>query len=324
MNAITQISNLSEFIVRWVDVGVFVVNRQMEVMLWNNFMANGSRVPAADVVGKNLFECFPELPQNWLQKKINSVFILKNFAFTSWEQRPYLFRFPHNRPITGGAEHMYQNCTFLPVKNGAGEVEAVCVTLFDATDTAISQILLKQALEALGESVNRDGMTGIYNRRYLEQRLSTEFDRTIRYGGVLTYVLFDLDHFKKVNDTYGHLAGDEVLCEVTRRASGMLRSVDIVGRYGGEEFALILPNTNMDGARILSDRIRQKIAEKPVKYKNIEIPVTISMGINQLQPEIKTYEQLIHGADTALYASKEAGRNRVTCHIPGIPADPGI
>lgn len=314
MDIDTQAAGFPELIVKWVDVGVFVVTRQFDIALWNQFMVKGSGRQTDEVVGKNLFDCFPELPRNWLEKKISSVFILKNFAFTSWEQRPYLFKFAHNRPITGGAEHMYQNCTFMPMKNTAGEVEAVCVTLFDATDTAISQTLLKQALEALEESNNRDGLTGIYNRRHLELRLSNEFDRARRYGGSFAFIMFDLDHFKKVNDNFGHLAGDEVLCEVTRRIGKMLRTVDIFGRYGGEEFAVVLPATDMAGAKILAERLLLKVSEKPVIFRDVEIPVTISIGISQFDTLAHAYEQLIEQADTSLYISKETGRNRATCY----------
>jgi len=314
--------HLPDFIVKWVDVGIFVVNRDMQVSLWNNFMTNHSGLSASEVIGKNLFECFPELPKTWLSKKIQSVFILKNFAFTSWEQRPYLFRFPHNRPITGGVEHMYQNCTFLPVKNAQGEVESVCVTLFDATDVAISQILLKQALESLSESNNRDGLTEIFNRRYLEQRLSTEFDRVKRYGGEFSFIMFDLDYFKKVNDTYGHLGGDEVLCSVAKQVSKLLRTSDIVGRYGGEEFGIILPATELEGARVFAERLRQSIAETPVAYKDTSIAVSVSMGLMQYTSATPTYESMINGADMALYASKKGGRNRVTCYAPDMEADP--
>lgn len=314
---------LPDFIVKWVDVGIFVINREMEVTLWNNFMANHSGQSAADVVGRNLFESFPELQKNWLKKKIDSVFILKNFAFTSWEQRPYLFRFPHNRPITGGVDFMYQNCTFLPIKNERGEVEAVCVTLFDATDTGISQTMLKQAMAALEESSNRDGLTGIFNRRYLEQRLDSEFSRCKRYGGIFSLILFDLDHFKKVNDTYGHLAGDQVLCEVTSRITPMLRSTDVFGRYGGEEFTVMLAATELHGAQILAERLREVIAEAPVQFNNIEIPVTISVGLTQIRSRSEKYETLIHEADTSLYASKEGGRNRVTTYAPGMEQEIG-
>lgn len=314
MSESPQNIHLPDFIIKWVDVGIFVVNREMKITLWNNFMANHSGHSTNTVIGKNLFECFPELPKAWLGKKIQSVFILKNFAFTSWEQRPYLFRFPHNRPITGGVDFMYQNCTFMPVKNETGEVDSVCITLFDATDTGISQTELKNAMERLSESSNRDGLTGIHNRRYLEQRLATEFDRSKRYGGHFSFMLFDLDHFKKVNDTYGHLAGDAVLCTVSQRVNSLLRTVDVLGRYGGEEFGVILPSTNLEGAIVVAERLRQIVAQTPVMYKETAIPITVSIGVTEFKAETPNYEHLIHCADLALYFGKENGRNRVACH----------
>ncbi len=211
-------------------------------------MVRYSGKPSEEILGRNLLECFPELPERWLRKKIQGVFLLKNYAFTSWEQRPYLFRFQHNRPLTGAVPHMLQNCTFLPVKNAQGQVEAVCVTLFDATDAGIAHTELKDAMHSLSESSNRDGLTGIYNRRYLEQRLSIEFERSQRYKTNLSLLIFDLDHFKRVNDTYGHLAGDEVLVDISARIGELLRNVDVLGRYGGEEFCVILPDTNIEGA----------------------------------------------------------------------------
>ncbi len=306
--------NLPDFIVKWVDVGIFVVNRHMEITLWNHFMARHSEISEDEVIGKNMFACFPDLPENWLQKKIQSVFLLKNFAFTSWEQRPYLFRFPHNRPITGGCDFMYQNCTFLPVKDESNEVEAVCITLMDVTDVAFSQTLLKEALESLGESNNRDGLTGIYNRRYLDKHIAIEFDRAKRYGEPFSFILFDLDHFKQVNDNYGHLGGDEVLRSISQRVGGMLRTTDIIGRYGGEEFAIMLPSTSLEDARILAERVRLATEETPVFFQNREIKVSISMGVSEFRPDLPNHEQLIDEADQALYASKQGGRNRVSCH----------
>lgn len=308
------LQNLPDFIVKWVDVGIFVVNRKMEITLWNHFMARHSEQDADEVMGKNLFACFPDLPEAWLAKKIQSVFLLKNFAFTSWEQRPYLFRFPHNRPITGGCEFMYQNCTFLPVKNDSGEVESVCITLMDVTDVAFTQTLLKEALETLGESSNRDGLTGIYNRRYLDKHIAIEFDRARRYGEPFSFILFDLDHFKQVNDNYGHLGGDEVLRDIAQRVSRMLRTTDIIGRYGGEEFGIILPSTSLEDSCFLAERVREIIAQTPVPFQDKQIRVSISMGVSEFKPGLPNFEQLIHEADQALYASKEAGRNRVTSH----------
>ncbi len=279
-------------------------------------MANHSGLSADTVIGKNLFDCFPELPKAWLSKKIQGVFLLKNLAFTSWEQRPYLFRFPHNRPITGEISHMYQDFTFMPVKDETGEVDSVYITLFDMTDTAILQTELKNAFDSLSEISNRDGLTGMYNRRYLEQQLSMEFDRCKRYTGEFSFIIFDLDHFKRVNDTYGHLAGDEVLCAVSRRIQSLLRNVDVLGRYGGEEFGVILPSTSLEGALIVAEKLRQAVAQEPVMFKEISIPVTTSIGVVDFKPDAPNYEHLIHCADLALYYGKENGRNRVTRYTP--------
>ena len=140
---------LLAFVVDRLEVGIFAVDAEMRVVLWNRFMSMYSGKPADEVMGRDLFESFPELPRTWLEKKIRNVFLLKNYAFTSWEQRPYLFRFHHNRPITGGVDAMQQSCTFLPVANATGQIEHVCVNVFDYTDTALYQRKLVHAIDAL-------------------------------------------------------------------------------------------------------------------------------------------------------------------------------
>ncbi|MFZ5658235.1 MAG: sensor domain-containing diguanylate cyclase [Pseudomonadota bacterium] len=300
---------LLSFIVDRVNVGIFVVDREHRLVLWNRFMEVNSGWRAEEVLGRNLFDCFPELPRPWLQRKIQNVFILKNFSFTAWEQRPYLFPFRHNRPVTGGVDYMRQNCTFMPVKDEQGEVQFVCVTLFDVTDTSIYQQMLKEA-------GSRDGLTGIFNRRHLEQTLIRDFDRARRYGRALAFLLLDVDHFKHINDAHGHPAGDEVLRTVAQRVGDCLRSTDTLGRYGGEEFAVVLPETDLSGARVLGERLRQAVAREPVLLDQLPpIPVTVSIGISELRPELSGYERLIHEADTALYHSKTNGRNRVSCAV---------
>jgi signal transduction histidine kinase len=139
-------SQLLDFVVDRLEVGIFAVDCDLRIVLWNRFMTVHSGRHAEELIGRNLFECFPELPAKWLEKKIRNVFLLKNYAFTSWEQRPYLFRFHHNRPVTGGVEAMQQSCTFLPVRNAQDQIEHVCVTLFDYTDSAIYQKRLSQVI----------------------------------------------------------------------------------------------------------------------------------------------------------------------------------
>jgi diguanylate cyclase (GGDEF)-like protein len=305
-----------KFIVDRVNVGIIVVNRNMEVLLWNHFMEVNSGRPADEVLFTNIFETFPDIPQKWLEKKINSVVILKNFAFTTWQQRPYLFKFRHNRPVTADVDYMRQDCTFLPILDQNGEVEAVCITVLDVTDISIYQTMLKETMGKLEEMSIRDVLTGIYNRRHIEATLAAEFDRVKRYGGVLSVVLFDLDHFKHVNDTYGHLAGDEVLRTIGAVIEEVRRTSDIAGRYGGEEFTIVLPNTDIEGGYALAERLRTEVMKREIYFEDIHIPVTISLGVSEFTPEVPNHELLLQQADLALYFGKENGRNQATRYRP--------
>jgi diguanylate cyclase len=308
--------SLLQCIVEQVNMGIFVVNHDMEIVLWNRFMEANSGKAAEDVAGKNLFECFPELPRGWLEKKIRNVFILNNFAFTCWEQRPYLFKFPHHRPVTGSVECMRQNCTMFPIKDAAGAIRSVCITLMDMTDTSIYHEMLQKAMHSLTNANQHDGLTTIYNRHYIENMLSKEFSRSQRYGGMFSLIMLDLDYFKEINDRYGHLAGDAVLRGVSSTINDLLREPDIFGRYGGEEFAIILPETSLEHAMLVAKRISTTIAAVPTHYEGREISITISAGVAQSHANLNRYEDLIREADTALYQSKKQGRNRVTQYRP--------
>lgn len=303
------------FIIDRVDVGILVVTENLEVVLWNRFMEANSKVAAEAIVGTNLLESFPDLPGKWLEKKVRSVQLLNNFAFTSWQQRPYLFHFRHHRPITGGVTHMYQNCTFIPFEGGGGE-SLVCITLFDVTDTAISHREVQQAHADLEELSHRDPLTGIYNRRFMESELDKEFQRVVRYGGNLSVLFLDLDFFKKVNDTYGHQAGDQVLIEVTQRITSIARATDCLARYGGEEFAIILPETDTSGGLIFANRVREIIEKTPIYHEEHVIPVTASLGLSEFYEGIESYDALLDQSDKALYMAKKQGRNCVVCFSP--------
>lgn len=316
-----MIHRLQSLILDHVGVGLFGLDKNMNLVLWNDFMAKNSRRPAETVLHTNLFESFPELPKAWLEKKIKSVFILKNQAFTSWEQRPWLFQFAHNRPMTGGIDSMQQNCTFIPLKDDKGEIEAVAVVLMDVTDAAIYQRMLMDANKKLEESSNRDGLTGIFNRRYIEHTLNAEIKRVQRHGGELSILMFDLDHFKKINDVYGHLGGDEVLRETGRRVGGSIRETDVAGRYGGEEFLLVMPHTNPEQAMVVAERLRKKIEASPVVFGELAIAASASLGVTGLSGHHNEASHMIHEADLALYAAKKGGRNRAICYDPLLHKD---
>ncbi|RKP48377.1 sensor domain-containing diguanylate cyclase [Trinickia fusca] len=301
--------SLSDLVLERVGFGIFVLDRSMNVLMWNRFMQDHSGLPAEQVVGKSIFDSFPELPRVWLARKVESVFQLGSFAFSSWEQRPYLFKFEHDRPITGGVDFMQQDCTFMPLTRGR-DVIAVCVTISDVTNVSVMQREREEAVIKLEEYAHRDGLTGIANRRFFEGRLSDEFSRWQRYGGDLSVLLFDLDHFKDINDRYGHAVGDAVLRVMAQRVGEAVRAQDTFGRFGGEEFALLLPCTPLAEAMVVAEKIRTTIGDTPVEAEGVRVPVTASVGGAAARAGLPTYEVLINEADAALYSAKRQGRNR--------------
>ncbi|WP_233883972.1 sensor domain-containing diguanylate cyclase [Paraburkholderia flagellata] len=309
MNEPAGLPTLSDLVVERVGFGIFVVDRDMSVLSWNRFMQDHSGVTAEDVIGRSIFERFPDLPRAWLTRKVESVFQLGSFAFSSWEQRPYLFQFDHDRPITGGVDYMQQDCTFMPLMRGR-DVIAVCVTISDVTHVSVMQREREEAVAKLREYADRDGLTGIANRRFFEARLADEFLRWQRYGGELSMLLFDLDHFKRINDEFGHMAGDTVLRSMAQRVSGVVRKQDVFGRFGGEEFALLLPCTPLDDALYVAEKIRCTIGDEPIEVQGVIVPVTASVGAATARTGAPDYEGMINEADAALYTAKRQGRNR--------------
>lgn len=187
------------------------------------------------------------------------------------------------------------------------------ITLSDNTQKKLkeSNNQLKMAEERLLELSITDSLTGLLNRRGVYQWLESELVRVRRNRTSLAIFMIDIDFFKKVNDTYGHLAGDKVLQELANLFHDSIREQDCIGRWGGEEFILALPNTDVDGAFLLGDKLRKKVEDYPIIYDNIIIDVRISLGACCLD-EDHTLNACLNNADKALYRSKNEGRNRVT------------
>jgi two-component system, cell cycle response regulator len=186
--------------------------------------------------------------------------------------------------------------------------------------TGIRILELERSLKAAVDEIHLmsilDPLTGIYNRGYINERLPQEIRRAYRYGRDLSLVLCDIDHFKRVNDTYGHLVGDVVLKSFARCLAGSIRQeVDWAGRYGGEEFLIVLPETHLDGALVLTERIRRTLESTPVETDDKTIGITSSFGVAFLSPgtckEVITPEALLQEADNLLYRAKSGGRNRI-------------
>ncbi len=172
---------------------------------------------------------------------------------------------------------------------------------------------LKIANERLRELAYRDALTGLFNHRYFKEIMLAEVERAARYQNPLSLLLIDIDLFKKVNDTFGHPAGDYVLHEVASTFTKLVRNCDIVARYGGEEFAIILPETVGSSAKVLAQRVRRGIEQLEIHYETNTIPVTISCGIAScdFKTTAMTLAEFVEYSDRALYKAKKNGRNRV-------------
>jgi diguanylate cyclase (GGDEF)-like protein len=167
---------------------------------------------------------------------------------------------------------------------------------------------LQLRADELDRLTRLDMLTGLHNRRHLDEHLRAFVSAARRHQQALGVLMVDIDHFKLVNDTYGHAAGDEVLCEVSRRLSRVLRTEDVAGRWGGEEFLVLLPQTGVEGATVAAERIRVGVADSPVKLADGTLDVTVSVGATAAVPD--DGETLVQRADAALYEAKAAGRNR--------------
>lgn len=171
-----------------------------------------------------------------------------------------------------------------------------------------------------------DGMTGIYNRRHFMMLADREWEKALRYGRPLSFLMMDIDHFKAINDAHGHKIGDEVIVHLAKLATRYKRGSDVLARVGGEEFAILLPETSLKQAQTAAERLRLEIASRPVVAGQLSLDLTVSVGIAEAHPDISSLAELMNAADKALYEAKRTGRNRVVCYAPGsetsiVPSD---
>ncbi len=174
---------------------------------------------------------------------------------------------------------------------------------------------------SLFRQATTDRMTGLFSHHFFEKTLEEEMERARRYKSTFSLVMFDIDHFKRFNDTWGHLQGDRIIREIARVLTQSVRQVDFPARYGGEEFAVILPSVDIKGALVVAERLRRRVEEHAFPGDSQALHVTISVGVAEYDPEhVYAASEIVREADKALYSSKERGRNRVTVSSPEAPA----
>lgn len=192
---------------------------------------------------------------------------------------------------------------------------AVCYYFSDIEKNISTPAIIElQILEETKKQSHSDGLTGLFNRRYFDEALQGEKNRAQRYNSTFSVFFIDLDHFKKLNDTYGHQAGDLTLKVVAEILQTMKRTEDTACRYGGEELVLILPETEKINALVIAERIRKRVEETVLEFEGTKFSVTLSGGIASYPSDGKEIHELVQAADVALYQAKESGRNRILIH----------
>lgn len=237
----------------------------------------------------------------------NKEFVATPFQLSHWKQSCDLIIKNQNR----GVVEVYYEKQLPDLDEGPFQLQER--NLINSIAKTLSETIeLKQAQVKLRHLATHDILTGLYNRKILEQKLIHEITRSARYDHPLSIFMLDIDHFKEVNDSYGHQVGDIVLRSFAKLSNSSIRKTDYIARYGGEEFIIILPETVLTEAEELAERLRKKIAEHIISIQDDkQLNVTVSIGVANFPAHAKTWRELVNAADQAMYVAKEAGRNQV-------------
>ncbi len=310
--ALTHVLDEQDFIdiVDTLSQGLMVLDRNLIIRYWNRWLEQHTRIRREQALGKNILELYPGLEAKGFTWKVDSVFRLGSYAFFSQRLHQYLLPVPTTRYLEAGYELMQQNVVIAPLPRRSPNVERVTVSISDITDSVIYRDKLQETKEALEEASRTDHLTGLANRLHLMERLAEEFSFHQRHRETLGIAIIDVDHFKNVNDTYGHLCGDEVLMQLAELFRNNLRPYDVIGRYGGEEFCVLLPKTPVEHGLAVLQRLKQKVQDHLFVWGPNELHCTISIGLACNNTD-DTHDLALHRADEALYQAKNKGRNRV-------------
>lgn len=294
------------------SVGIAVIDPEMKVVFWNRWLAEHSMISSDAIKGRDILDVFPGLRKAKFLKLFKGVFSSGEPVFSNHKVTASPFPFYSGRSyIESELVPMEQTVIISPLKDPEANTENALITVFDISDWIRDHETLLQSRNELERLSHTDELTQIPNRRSIMDKLTEELKAHRRKKRPLAMAMLDLDHFKKINDSYGHQCGDMILRETAQFMSTILRDYDVVGRYGGEEFLIILPETPSDQAFAICDRIRTAVQNRTYKYNGRSLHITVSIGIAaRAADEGFSTEKFIAEADRCLYIAKETGRNR--------------
>lgn len=281
-----------------IENGIFILDAEKNVKIWNLWLEVNTKIKSSDIIGKKLQDFFPEVESKNIDRKIKTALSLRTPVFMSCNIDKYLIEIPLNKMRKSIFTHMQQNVEISLYKD-----DLLIFVIYDQTP-------LLEAQELIKIQATTDQLTGAYNRIKFSEVIKHEISKARRYNSHLSLIIFDIDHFKKVNDNYGHLVGDNVLKSLSSIVQSLIRTSDLFARWGGEEFILLVSETCLDGAYTLAEKIRTKV--ESYNFEGVD-RVTISLGVCQFSKG-DSEDDLIKSADDALYRAKNSGRNRTeTC-----------
>lgn len=302
MNPLLQIDiQLLSYIVDGVETGVILVDQHHNVCLWNKCMQNYTSIGSQQALGKDIDTLMQMKDDQWLISKIKTALVGK----LSTNDYGNIFDICRDTSL-----HHYQEVKAFHLTTSCTKQQYTCLVITGISSLMESQLLLHEANEKLKTQAKLDLSTQLFNKDYWMQCLADEVHRCQHVATPSSLVIFDIDNFKEVNDRYGHLAGDETIIEVARSFHKTIRTNDIACRFGGDEFAVILPNTNAGQAELFAKRLRREITNATIEKQTGK--VSISIGICVWSANMQNEREWFKGADDVLYISKRQGRNRIT------------
>ncbi len=316
-----------------IPTGVFILSEDFTIVFWNRCMEEWTMLARESLLQTEIFRHFPHLDAPRYRKRIADIF--SGGAPTVFSSQLHKYVIP--APLPGGRYRVqYTLVTGIPA-GITGKIHAL-FSVQDVTSLTeaincynlehrklLSEMDVRKKAEAELKKLNvilkersiRDGLTGLHNHRHFWNVMRRDFLLAERHNIDLSLLLLDLDLFKKVNDVYGHLFGDVVLKGVAKVILKSVRKTDMVSRYGGEEFAVLLPGTNVSGAGVIAENIRRAVEQHGFKSTQEKVSVTASIGVASINAHAPDSPQkLLDMADSALYCSKERGRNRIVVYSP--------
>ena len=300
--------NFDNTIFDTIDNGIIILDENLNILAWNRWLEIRTNLSNEELENKNICKEFPYIDQKKLKRKVKVALVTKSPAYFNVDPHQHLIKIRINS-INTSYEYMQQDVTIVPYKL---EKKLVCLYIYDKTALCEINSKLERANEKLVDLSNKDYLTKVYNRRYFNDYAKRALELAKRNNQELSVVAIDIDRFKSINDSFGHTVGDEVLVIISNILKDAIRRSDIVARFGGEEFILLLNNASLKDASVIAQKIRKIIEETTIKIDDNEIKVTASFGVatfnNKSEDDISS---TLQRADDLLYLAKKHGRNKV-------------